>query len=283
MAEAIEAGMEALSKATQLPFPEFTTKLVTSTFDALISATVHQMEAYANLVKDLAKSLKDFQAENISDGEINKFLTDNYPDGVGGTSVSKNFEFKTIPVSGDKPEKKAYDIYEEIFNNLVENKLKNIWSTEITKPTITSAPGDHATAGKYFSESQVTDIRNAAGRYLATNMVDQLRAMAREGMARIVIDEGKILSKLTFHVASTDIDAKSKSDYHRDQASAYIRGRAGFGWWGVKAGASYSSMNVKTVNERTYSKVTMDAEMIGQVEIHFHTDTFPPVVTSGPT
>lgn len=283
----IDDGMGALDKATKLPFPEFTAKLVTSTFDALIGANVHQMEAYANLVKDLAKTLQTFQTENVTEAEITKFLTDNYPDGSGGTSVSKDFDFKTIPASGDEPEKKAYDIYKEIFESLVDEKLKNIWYTgttvpagEASKPTVSAEPESSGAAGKYFNNNQVSAIRTAVGRFLATNMLDLLRTMAREGMARIVIDNGTILSKLTFHVSSTDIDVKSKSQYQTGQLGASIKGRAGLGWWGVKSNASYGSLNVKTVNETTYSKVTMDAEMIGQVEIHFHTQTFPPIVTT---
>lgn len=276
MANALESGMDALKKATELPFPEFTAKLVTSTFDAVIAGTVHQMEAYADLVANLAKTLERFQAENVTDAEINKFLSDNYPDGSGGTTVRSDYTFTDTPASGDKPAEPGADKLKKVYENIVNVRLADVF-----KPTGTiDKPAALAAGATKFTKEQVVLINQGVGRKLATGMMEHLRAMAREGMARIVIDNGEILSKLTFNVSSTDIEATSKSNYHRDQANAYIRGKAGFGWWGVKAGASYSSLNVKVTNERTFSKVTMDAQMIGQVTIHFHTETFPQITTA---
>ena len=41
--------------------------------------------------------------------------------------------------------------------------------------------------------------------------------MAREGMARIVITNGELLSKLTFRVVSSEVEKKRESDYRRER------------------------------------------------------------------
>jgi hypothetical protein len=100
-------------------------------------------------------------------------------------------------------------------------------------------------------------------------------------MARIVITNSEIFTKLTFNVTSTEIDTKAMNSYHRDSAGAYIHGRAGFLFGRVNAGASWNQVNVRTVNESSFDSLTMTAEIIGQVKINFKTETFPPAVTAG--
>lgn len=271
---AIDEGMEALQKATELPFPEFTAKLVTSTFDAVIGATIHQMDAYADLVASLAKTLKEFQAENVTDAEINVFLAENYPDSKGNTTISDSYDFNEGKALG------------ATYNNLVDLKLKDIWDDDTSKPanpTGYSTNDFETTTATKLTSAQITDIKEGCGAFLAKNMMDNLRAMAREGMARIVIDEGEILSRLTFTVSTTDVEATRKSTYEKETKNRKFGGGIGFLGFRIGGGAKRSNLIVKTMNERTYSRVSMNAEMIGQVKIHFHTETFPPVTTGTST
>lgn len=276
----LESGVDALKNVTEIPFPEFTAKLVSSTFDTIIAATIHQMEAYAALVANLATTIEDFQAENVNDAEISKYLMDNYPDGSGGTSVRSDFEFTDTAADGDTPAESGNAKLNKVYKSIVEQRLAKFWSTtgEPVKPAEISA-----NTVKSFTKEQVQKIRAGVARSLATTQMDQLRGMASQGMARIVVDQFEIFSKLTFHVASTDIDATSKASYQQQQASAYVRGGYGCRWYNVNAGASYGSLTVKTANESTYSKVTMDAEIIGSVLIRGHTETFPSLVTTPAT
>jgi hypothetical protein len=59
----------AVTEATRLAeigFPEFTAKLAKDVFDALLAATLRQMEAYSELVAATAKTLQDYVAENFN-------------------------------------------------------------------------------------------------------------------------------------------------------------------------------------------------------------------------
>jgi hypothetical protein len=109
--------------------------------------------------------------------------------------------------------------------------------------------------------------------------MEHLRGMAREGMARIVVNDGLILSQLTFSVSATDAQNKQAAAYHVDSAGAYVQGNARSWWGGVGAGASWNQLNVSTMNESSFNAVTMNAQIIGRVEIHFKTESFPPITT----
>ena len=90
---AANAAMNVASQVQNLGFVEFTTGLINGTCDAIVGATIKQMEAYAALVADLAKTLSQFQAENVPDAQINAYLSNRYPDGAGGTSIRTDYTF----------------------------------------------------------------------------------------------------------------------------------------------------------------------------------------------
>ena len=54
------AAVTEAARLDEIGFPEFTAKLITDTFDALVSANLRQTEAYIELVQSVAKSLKAF-------------------------------------------------------------------------------------------------------------------------------------------------------------------------------------------------------------------------------
>ena len=275
LGDGVGAGVGALKEVQNLGFVDFTTGLITSTFDAIIAATIKQMDAYAELVADLAKSLSQFQAENVSDAHINARLADRYPDGNGGTVVRTDFDFSQENRGGNAK-------FQEVVEALIaETQVIREPAERLSRAaTSLNIPATNTTIVK-FESAHITKIRTALGRALATSMLDHLRAMAREGLARIVITDGKILSKLTFRVGATDQQSVQKSKYHSDSLNVGVRGMAGWGWGAISISAGYNQLNVNTVNESSFSNVSMNAEIIGQVEINFRTETFPPVVTAG--
>ena len=69
-------GSAAMGYATQIEeigFPEFTTKLVGDTFDALIAANIRQQQAYVELLQATSKSLSAYindTKDDITPAEI---------------------------------------------------------------------------------------------------------------------------------------------------------------------------------------------------------------------
>lgn len=275
-----ERAIAVAKQVQDLGFVEFTASLINGTFDAIIGATIKQMKAYAELVADLAKTLAQFQAENISDAQVNAHLLNRYPDGKGGTSVRSNYTFTAT----------AADPANGVTGSSANDNLQAVVEALILETAGLKSPAvpldraslnilDTNTSIITFTAAQIAQIRKAIGQTLASNMLDHLRAMAREGMARIVITDGSIHTKLTFNVTSTEVQATQKAKYNSESFGASIQGSAGWGWGRVSASASYSNVSVSTVNESSFDSLTMSTEMIGEVILKFKTETFPAIVT----
>lgn len=268
-------GLEAAKQVQNLGFVEFTAGLINGTFDAIVGATVKQMEAYAQLVADLSKSIQQFQAENVSDADITQHLANRYPDGEGGTSVRPNFTFPQISPNSETgtveqtPKGQFYQLVKALINE-TKGLTKGL---NLTEQTLNLADDT-----SFFNQTQVETIRNSIASLLATNMIDQLREMARDGMARIVITDGEIMTKLTFNITTTELQEKKKQNYNKNTNHTQIGGGARFLWWGVKASTDNTNININSMNEKSFDSATMSTEMIGQVKIRFKTESFPPYV-----
>lgn len=274
----LDNAMNAASRVQDLGFVEFTAGLINGTFDAIIGATVKQMEAYSKLVAELSKSIQQFQAENVSDAQITDHLAERYPDGKGGTSVVPETPFTDTPAdaqTGAKA-KTASEKLQDILNALIVETKGLPEAQRLTRAEASLGIAQDANVIK-FSKEQVEKIRTAIGASLATNMIAQLRQMARDGMARIVITDGEILTKLTFNITATTQQQKRKENYNQNINETAISGGIGGGWWGVSAKTKNTNININSVNETSFDSTTMNVEMIGQVKLRFKTETFPPI------
>ncbi len=279
---AAQAGIDVAKEVQNLGFVEFTTGLINGTFDAIIGSTIKQMEAYADLVTNLAKTLKEFESENVSQAQVTAHLIERYPEPGNNsqTVVRQGYNFPGIDANNNPdnlPEKTAEEQFQEVVDALIAEtqKLQNIPGSGPL--TLTDLGITNGTTPTSFDEKQIQLIRQKISESLAQSMINHLREMAREGMARIVITDGEILSKLTFKVTSTEADRIAKSRYVREQGSAYVRARAGWGWGRASVGGNYSKLDVKAVNESSFDSLTMSTEIIGQVKLRFRTETFAPV------
>lgn len=273
--ETAQRGMETAKQGRSLGFAEFTAGLINGTFDAVVGATVKQMEAYAKLVADLSKTLEQFQAENVSDAQVTQYLAERYPDGQGGTCVRPAYEFKDVQ---DDPKTGATKIeakqqLRDVVNALIAETSNLESGIKITEADLKLDP-----AATSFTADQVTRIRAAIGRLLASSLYQHLRNMARDGMARIVVTEGEIMSKLTFSISTTEMQQKQKDNYNENLNRTQVGvGGNGF-WWRAKASTDNTNLNVNSMNEKSFDSTLMKAEMIGEVKVRFKTESFPPIL-----
>jgi hypothetical protein len=63
----------------RVDFPQFVAGLLDGVFRAIVDASVKQMEAYAALLRSVAKSVGAFLDDNVSDHEARDYLLDRYP------------------------------------------------------------------------------------------------------------------------------------------------------------------------------------------------------------
>jgi hypothetical protein len=264
--QSAEVGIHVAKQVKDIGFTEFTAQLIKGTFDTIVATTIEQMKAYAELVKNLAKTLADFRAENVSEAEVQAFLVARFPDGEGGTLVQAKMKFPEVKDDAGEVIKTPKALFDEVVASLKQ-----------VAPTLASEDlGGLDSSGLAFTQPGIINtIKSAIGLALASDMLDHLRQMARDGMARIVVTHGRVSTRLTFKVVSTEVESKHKSDYQRRSFGAGIRGSASWGWGRVAASASYGSLSVSTVNESNFSSLTMSTEMIGEVDLNFRTESFP--------
>ena len=63
-----------------IAFPTFVADLIKGTFQAIVNASIQQMEAYGKLLSNVAKTVDQFMADNISDNNARDWLANAYPE-----------------------------------------------------------------------------------------------------------------------------------------------------------------------------------------------------------
>jgi hypothetical protein len=73
-------GTDAFGKLVdEVNFPAFVGDLLKGVFEAIVTTSIDQMKAYAELVAEVTKSLGKFSDENITDQHARDFLVDQLP------------------------------------------------------------------------------------------------------------------------------------------------------------------------------------------------------------
>ena len=72
------------AEVSEVDFPAFVRDLVHGVFEAIVDASTQQMEAYAEMVAGVARSVDRFLEENVSDDDARAWLATTLP-GIDGT------------------------------------------------------------------------------------------------------------------------------------------------------------------------------------------------------
>jgi hypothetical protein len=273
--KSMSAPDDAITQATRLTqvgFAEFTSKMITDVFAALLDANLKQIAAYTDLVKITAMTLADFiksASDSISLPEITAFLQ-----AIGGLAEIKE---------GTSLDATAAD------------KL----NTATALPDGAGFTDNNAVAKTgALTRDTAKAILEAVANRIAANKYDLLVAMVRQGMLRLVVDNGVIESRLTFqtngyieHNQSTYVTTDTRGAGGGTGAGVgFGGGLAGFGslltggalasimGMGVGAGLGAGGMTNVTVTTTSSSERDVNGSSVqiyGRVEIRFKTDYVP--------
>jgi hypothetical protein len=260
MTNGTTAAVTEAARLDEIGFPEFTTKLITDTFDALVSANLRQTEAYIELVQQVAKSLAQYindTQEDISGEELLRFLAAALP---------------PADLSSEEPTKVAVG---ETLTTEDATTLNNA----LVLPAEAGVPNDNQVAQDgQLDQAGVNTILEAVAKRIAANRYDLLKEMVKQGILRLVVENGVIESRLTFTTYGSTFYQKNASSYHRDTYRNKSRGKTGAL---VSLFGSYSSTTYRTsVNIRTSKETHRDVsgsrvQIFGLVRINFKTDYLP--------
>jgi hypothetical protein len=222
-------------------FPSFVADLINGTFNAIVNASIKQMEAFANLLSNVAKTVDQFMADNITDNQAKDWLVSKYP-----------YHLKVDTSQGDP----RVIMREEAADREPPSLKADLGLDE-----------DVDLDDDTINETLVP----AARRSLAQQRHQLLSTMVLMGINRIVVTSGRIRAKLDFHIDARDAGkGDSASKFDESNTSVVAGGFFGFGVASVNS-VSYVSTKSKSAED----EVNATVDLMGEVDLKFKSETFP--------
>jgi len=250
VAGAIREGTQAFRQMVEaVDFPKFVGGLIQNVFQAIVDASIQQMQAFGELLAAAAKSVDEFASDHISDAQVRDHIANRYP---GAVQV----------VSGE------------------DGTARLAPGPRADQVNVGSAFGVSG-VDLGDEESELTLV-NAAKLQMARQQQQQLSVMVLMGINRIVVTDGHINAKVVFDMrASDEATRKARAEMIDKQADSSSIS-AGGGWvgaigGGVSGGASHDHQTTvkSAVDDTSESKATAKAQLSGDVRIAFKSETFP--------
>lgn len=270
VAGGVRQGVEQFGALVQkVDFPKFVGGLIKNVFQAIVESTIEQMRAYGELIANVAKTVDQFMADNISQGAGRDYLADKYPDALSvevGQSADQFAEGDEvaepqarITAMGDDPEVRLAEISKEM---------------NINPPIMDLSDAD--------AELRLV---TAARLEMARSRQTLLSSMVMLGINRIVVTDGSIRAKVIFDMRASDTAKRGyKASMYDKEAQRYKESvKAEYGSWYTPYNASASfegeQEHVATVgsalDETSESKAEVKARLSGEVRVNFKSDYLP--------
>lgn len=224
----------------EIDFTGFVAQLVHGTFDAIVDASIRQMESYSSMVAAVAKTVDQFTEENVTLNQARDWLATRYP---GDLQL-------LLPDGAERAEPQLAPRKEGLAPSwLSEYGIEEgeELSTELLEQTV------------------LPQVRLKVG----GERQQLLAAMVLLGMQRVVVRDGSITSKVMFRAAATDA---AKVSYATSSDPQQVNN------WGERGAMSYagqSSTMVSTVAVNAQNESNVRADLFGEVKLNFVSETLP--------
>jgi hypothetical protein len=270
LGDAIAVGVtQAARMVKEIDFPQFVSGLISGTFHSIVSSSIEQMKAYAEMVKSVATSLNDFKDKNTTDNQARDHLVQKYP------------RMMQISIVNGEPRVQPRDDYE----GDVPDFGKDLGLGE----SITSL--DEDVIEDRLVPAARDDLARGRQQLLATTIL--------MGINRIIVTDGKINAKIRFNFSVNEKRTMNA------QAFDYVNmGRTNTAQGEYESeyeGGSYERDNEKTSRQdgsyyssgkwqyastpdvRVTSEVNLNSDaniqaagqIMGEVSVNFKSETFP--------
>jgi hypothetical protein len=246
---AADRGVDALAEAVQaVDFPNFVAGLIDGVFNAIVDASIRQMEAYGELLKNVAKSVDEYMKDNVTENQARDYLAATYP------------QHLEVDVAGEQPKLKPKEGHPE---DSLPDFFKDL--------------GLDAPVSNLDEETVEQQLVPAARKRIAMDRQQLLATMVLMGINRLIVTDGKIQASVLFRLNTHDIDRRTtKRATKFDETTKYTRQRYGF--WFVPSSTLDRTANfqVETTRETmSEEEVKLHAELKGNVDVRFRSETFP--------
>ncbi len=229
------------STLNAIAFPTFVADLIKGTFNAIIDASIQQMEAFGELLSNVAKTVDDFMADNITDNNARDWVVGAFP---------QNYQ---LDLSGEKPSINANgDMSDE----------------ETSRMRRTLNLSDDAD----LSDAE-TVVVPAARRNIAQNRQQMLSSMVLMGINRVIVTRGRIKAQMGFRIDTKDFATASASKSFDLKNETNVK----YGWFlsPVKASSKTTVAYVSSSQKDSENEINVSANLSGEVDLQFKSDVFP--------
>jgi hypothetical protein len=247
-AVAAQQGSAAFTGMVQaVNFPAFVAGLIDGVFNAIVTASLKQMDAYQKLVANVAKTVDEYMKDNITENAARDYLANRYPDHL------------QVDTSGDKPVLKPKD-------GADDSNLPDFQKDLSLKEQVSSLDED-------TTESILVP---AARMRMAMDRQQLLATMVLMGINRLVVTDGSIEATCTF-----SLDTRDSVKRHYDLATQYDRqteySESGGGWFSPDYSYDGTAKFSVTTHqsEDSAAQVDLHAKLGGKVKVNFKSETFP--------
>ena len=258
-AGALQQGTEQFKNlVSAVDFPAFVGGLIQNVFQAIVNASIQQMQAYGELLKSVAQTVDQFAQDNISLDQARGWLSDKFPDAL---SMGR----------GDGDEGGGPRL--RLRNEDNEGALARInQELQLLKPVTDLS--DEEQEGRLVAAARVQ---------MARSRQQLLASMTLLGINRIVITDGAINAKVVFDFRASDQALRKakagltdRDHMHNTNTSAAAGGFLGWGAATVNRN-DYDHMTTvqSSVDESSESKASLKAKLTGEVRVNFKSDYFP--------
>jgi hypothetical protein len=257
------SAVDNAARLDEIDFPEFTSKLIEDTFNAIVTSMIRQQEAYADLVEKVSMSISEFESEAVTPRDVTDWLIGKFPGEEDGTTA--------IGTPDDPGTLTKTDL--EILKRKLGQEAEELNLT-LPKPEDASASnGDTPTLE--LTKTQVKSIRKCVRRQIAGPRLEALKDLVSQGIVRVVVDDGTIETKLNFNTNASKYTRSAETDY--DSSSTSAGGRAGLsiGSFAVGGYANHHSTSVSTMTKRESSSSEASVDIMGRVKINVRGDYQP--------
>lgn len=223
----------------EIDFPGFVAQLVHGTFDAIVDASIRQMESYSSLVSAVAKTVDQFTDENVTPNQARDWLATRHP---GELQL-------LLPDGAERTEPQLAPRAEG---------LMPAWLADY------GIEGEELTT-ELVEERLLPQVRLKIG----GDRQQLLATMVMLGMHRVVVRDGSITSKVMFRAAAQD---SAKVGYAAGSDPKAVAS------WGERGSLSYegqSSTMVSTVAVNAQNESNVRADLFGEVKLNFVSETLP--------
>jgi len=252
-AGALREGTETFRELVDsVDFPEFVSGLIQGVFQAIVDASLQQMEAYTELLAATVKTVDQFADDHISEAQAREHIASRYPSIV---RIVNGPEGSSLQLRDDVEDASA----------------------------LQALAGANVSVDLEDPESELKLV-NAAKLEMARQRQKLMALMVLLGINRIVVTNGRINAKVIFDITADDLAQRKASAGLTDTTSSSVKSFAGgFGiapWGGGGGGVSASRRHRTTVkssiDDTSESAAQMKAQLSGDVRVNFRSETLPP-------